>query len=170
MGRNCVQQSTKQIQKRRDRALRQKIFLGALRACSWNLSEACRMAKIHRSTFYLWLRESKSFADKVDAIREERIDFAESKLMEKVAEGHIIAILFFLKCQGKQRGWMEDQQSSIKDLSRTITKEHRDAIVDAAMATVSSPKRLLPPKPKNQPPDESDVIDITPVDDKSHEK
>jgi hypothetical protein len=161
MGKNLEQQSTNRIQKRRDRALRQKIFLDALRACSWNLSEACRMAKIHRSTFYLWLRENKSFADKVDAIREERIDFAESKLMEKVAEGHIIAILFFLKCQGKQRGWMEDQKVVIESINRSISKKHRDAIVNAAIATATSPKNLLPQTTKTSSP--NDVIDIEPA-------
>ena len=70
------------VMKQKSKAYRQRCFLDALRVSSWNVSEACRQSKIHRSTFYLWLGEPE-FAEKVHDIKEERIDFAEAALMKK---------------------------------------------------------------------------------------
>jgi len=42
--------------------------------------------------------------------KENKLDLAEEKLFEKIDEGNTGAIFFFLKCQGKYRGYIERQQ------------------------------------------------------------
>lgn len=39
--------------------------------------------------------------------REALLDFTEKKLFEKIAEGNLTAIIFFLKTQGRSRGYYE---------------------------------------------------------------
>lgn len=45
-----------------------------------------------------------------NAIKESHLDFAESKLMSLIKGGNLGAICFYLKCQGKHRGWVERQE------------------------------------------------------------
>ncbi|MCK5237512.1 MAG: hypothetical protein KAR06_11065 [Deltaproteobacteria bacterium] len=44
-----------------------------------------------------------------DAI-EGNLDIAESALMKKIKEGHVISMIFYLKCKGKARGYIERQE------------------------------------------------------------
>ena len=48
--------------------------------------------------------------DRIDSEREVAIDFAESQLMEKIKSGDTVSIIFFLKTQGRRRGYSERYQ------------------------------------------------------------
>lgn len=60
----------------------------------------------------IWLRinRNKKLKATYDEIKEGYLDFAESKLISQIKEGNLGAICFFLKCQGKSRGYVERQQ------------------------------------------------------------
>ena len=103
----------------------------------------------------MWRDGDPNFAEKVYEIQEERIDFAETKLMEKIADGNIIAILFFLKCQGKARGWLEEQKINVESRLKTLSKKQIDEIVEAGMNNEF--EALIPRVTKDQ-----DLIDVTP--------
>ena len=47
------------------------------------------------------------FAEREEDIREGVIDMAECKLIELMKDGNIAATIFFLKTQGKSRGYIE---------------------------------------------------------------
>ena len=88
---------------------RQKIWLEAYQAKAFNISAACKAVGIDRRTYYRWLADS-AFAQKVKDVMEERIDFVESKLFQKIKDGEITAIIFALKTLGKHRGYIERQE------------------------------------------------------------
>jgi len=46
-------------------------------------------------------------------IREARLDLAESALQQHIKDGNLSAIIFFLKCQGKQRGYVERVEQAV---------------------------------------------------------
>lgn len=88
-------------------------FLRVYDSVLCNISLACQQCHINRSTYYYWLKESEVFKQNINEIREGLIDFAESKLMQEVRSGNTTAILFFLKTQGKDRGYVERMEQDV---------------------------------------------------------
>ena len=60
-----------------------------------------------RSTVYDYVERYAELGAVVHDAREASIDLAESKLMEAINAGNLTAIIFFLKTQGKSRGYSE---------------------------------------------------------------
>ena len=67
----------------------------------------------HRSTHYRWLESDPEYAAAVDAIKESLIDRAEGVLHSLIGEGNVPAVLFFLKTQGKRRGYIERTETDV---------------------------------------------------------
>lgn len=53
---------------------------------------------------------------------ESTLDLAETKLMKKISEGHMTALIFYLKTQGKHRGYVEGREVSGKGGGPVITE------------------------------------------------
>jgi hypothetical protein len=91
------------------------------------VQNACRDAEIHRSTFYAWCDQDEEFAREVKSIKEDSIDFVESKMMKRIDEGSDTMIIFFLKTQAKKRGYVERQEFAVDnqrpDFSELTTEE-----------------------------------------------
>jgi len=91
------------------------------------VQNACRDAEIHRSTFYAWCDQDEEFAREVKSIKEDSIDFVESKMMKRIDEGSDTMIIFFLKTQAKKRGYVERQEFAVDnqrpDVSELTTEE-----------------------------------------------
>lgn len=65
---------------------------------------------IHRDTHYNWMQSDEDYRAKVLALKEVTIDFAEAQLHKLIKEGNVAATIFFLKTQGKARGYVERQE------------------------------------------------------------
>jgi len=87
-------------------------FLENLKNSAGNISIACKNTGIARKTYYEWQKEDPSFADGIEDAKEGLIDFVESKLIQQINEGNTTAIIFFLKCRGRDRGYIERQEFS----------------------------------------------------------
>jgi len=81
----------------------------ALRAAYGNQSKAARMLNTNRSTINGYLNRYEYLRDVVAEAKEHALDIAEDQLMEKIKDGNMAAIIFFLKTQGKGRGYVEKQ-------------------------------------------------------------
>ena len=57
-----------------------------------------------------WYRDDPEFRKRFDEIRAARVDFVEDALMQNIEQGKEISSIFFLKCQGRDRGWVERQE------------------------------------------------------------
>jgi hypothetical protein len=57
----------------------------------------------------MWLADDISFRRSALEITEITLDFVESKLLKKISEGDNTAIIFYLKCKGKSRGYIDRQ-------------------------------------------------------------
>lgn len=69
-------------------------------------------AKIDRSTISKRIKNSEVLQDVLKSIDEKTLDFAEGKLFEHMQSGNLTAIMFYLKCKGKQRGYIEKREIS----------------------------------------------------------
>ncbi len=72
-----------------------------------------RQVHISRTTHYEWLNTDPDYAAAVDAIKESLIDRAESALQTLITDGNVPAVLFFLKTQGKKRGYIERTETDV---------------------------------------------------------
>lgn len=71
------------------------------------LAPVCEELKIDRRTVCRWRQEDPEFDAQMEAAREQRLDFAETALFKKIAEGDTSAIKFYLRTHGRCRGYIE---------------------------------------------------------------
>jgi hypothetical protein len=85
-------------------------IIEALRNGMGIVTQAARTLKMQRTYIHKRIRDSAELKEALEDIRDENIDLAESKLFEMIQKSDKIAIIFFLKCMGKKRGWVERQE------------------------------------------------------------
>ena len=95
---------------KRSKKARQRTWLEAFKANLFNVTEACKKVEIDRSTYYRWLENDPDFVQAVQDAREEKIDFIEDQLLERISSGDTTAIIFALKTLAKHRGYVERQE------------------------------------------------------------
>jgi hypothetical protein len=71
---------------------------------------ACKEVGIARKTHYEWYNEDENYKQAVDDISEIVLDFAESMLHKRIQEKDTTALIFFLKCRGRKRGYVDRQE------------------------------------------------------------
>jgi len=91
----------------------QKEFLTAYKKCAGNVSATCEKCKIGRTSFYNWYNGIAKFKEAIDNEKEGQIDFAETKLQQNIMDGKEASIFFYLKTQGKSRGYVESIQADV---------------------------------------------------------
>ena len=107
---------------------RKKDMIEALKASLGVVTTASKKANIERTTHYKWLAQDAKYAEQVEAIKDIALDFAESQLHKRMQNGSDTAIIFYLKTQGKKRGYIEKQQIEISgelDI-KTLSDEELD--------------------------------------------
>jgi len=76
------------------------------------LTLAAHKAGVSYTTVKRYAAEFPSVAEAVLEAKESMLDFAEAKLYEKIKGGDNACIIFYLKTQGKARGFIERQEIS----------------------------------------------------------
>ncbi len=89
---------------------------------SGNLSVVARALNVNRSTVYRFMEKHPTVKQALDEAREKMIDNVESKLYSKALDGDTTAMIFFLKTQGKSRGYVERQEVTGADGKPVIVK------------------------------------------------
>ena len=92
---------------------KKKRFIEILENKLGNISDACKAMNMSRQTFYDWKEQDDDFKEDVENVKEGLLDLAESKLLENVNNNENIAIIFYLKTKGKQRGYIEKQEVEV---------------------------------------------------------
>jgi hypothetical protein len=107
--------------------MQKNTFLHALEKSLGIVTQACKSTGIAKSTFYDWLKKDKEFAGHVDAVKEVVLDFAESSLHKQINAGNTSATIFFLKCRGSERGYIEKSEvhNTNVNLNTDLTEEER---------------------------------------------
>jgi len=85
-------------------------IIEALRESRGLVMVAARKLGISRQQIYRRIKDSDEVRAAIEEARDFTTDTAEAALFKKIAEGEAWAICFYLKTQGKDRGYVERQQ------------------------------------------------------------
>jgi hypothetical protein len=104
-----------------------KILAETFQKKGCNISATCLALGISRPTFYRWLEEDKKLREKVEEVEEALIDNVESKLLKKITDEDMTAIIFYLKTKGKNRGYVErvEQEVSVSPFLDLMKRANR---------------------------------------------
>lgn len=87
-----------------------KQMVEALKSTRGFVSLAASRLKCSVRTVQNYVERYPSVKQAKEEAREMMIDIAEGKLYEQIQQDNMTAIIFFLKCQGKKRGYTERQE------------------------------------------------------------
>jgi len=113
-----------------------KALIEALEKSLGIVTVACKSVGVSRQTYYDYYNSDDEFKKQVDSLENIALDFVESQLHKRIKDGSDVATIFYLKCKGKKRGYIERQEieSTIKTdgfslvLNEVITKDVRNNI------------------------------------------
>lgn len=84
-----------------------KKFLLALEKSMGIVTSAAKICGLSTDAHYAYMRDDPEYRKSVELVREIKLDYAESKLLENVGAGKEASIIFLLKTLGKKRGYIE---------------------------------------------------------------
>ena len=99
-----------------------KALLEALEKSLGVVTTACKKVGVGRTTYYDWYNTDKEFKDSVDELKNVALDFAESQLHKQIQDNSTAATIFYLKTQGKKRGYIEKQEIDLTSGNEQINK------------------------------------------------
>lgn len=111
-------------------ALTAERMIAALEKAHGFVSAACTALGCSRKQFYARLKCLPTVQEAMVEIREKRTDFVESQLLQNIKAGKEVSILFYLKTQAKDRGYIERQEVRTfnTDMSKLSDEELRKII------------------------------------------
>lgn len=135
-------------------------------------AQACELVGICRAQGYKWRESDPQWKVDVDKAREKAnesgLDFVEGELLKAIRNGNIAGIIYYLKTQGRNRGWVEKtmligdqnnplQVNHVHDAERTAF-DIINALADAKAGiralplTLDQPSAPRPDNADNQSP------------------
>lgn len=95
-----------------------------------NVAAVARRLGVSRTALYNRINDSPTLKQALADARETMLDNAESVLYKKVLEGSTPELLFFLKTQGRNRGYVERQELDVRTRDVTqLSDDELEAIV-----------------------------------------
>jgi len=99
----------------KNKAVKKAAMIDALVISHGIVFDACMMVGISRQCHYSYYKNDEYYRELVDGIKEVALDFVEGKLMDNIEKGYEASIIFYLKCIGKKRGYIETREI-VKDI------------------------------------------------------
>jgi hypothetical protein len=101
-----------------------------LREFNGNMAAAARSLKVDRSAVAHYVERHPTLKDVLKECRESMKDHAESSLQRALLAGEAWAVCFYLKCQAKERGYVERQEVTGADDAPPIRFSLEQAVAE----------------------------------------
>lgn len=122
-------------------------LIEAIQRLNGNIAAVAKSLGVSRFMLARRIEEDYELREIVHTTREEMLDMAESSLYRRVLAGDSWAVCFFLKTQGRKRGYIERGETfnlnvnleklTIEQLERIAAGEHPSLVLGAASETKS---------------------------------
>lgn len=109
-----------------DNGLTAEKMIDAIEKSKGFVSTAAQLLGCSRRHFYARMNTMPTVQAALEDVREKRHDFVESKLLKRIDAEDITAIIFYLKTQCKNRGYVERQEVSGPDSGQIVIKINGD--------------------------------------------
>jgi predicted transcriptional regulator len=86
----------------------------ALRASGGLQTPAAKMLGVSQQMISSRIRKSPYLLEVRREVEEALLDIAETQLVQQIKKGRIGAIIFYLKCKGKSRGYIEKHHQTVE--------------------------------------------------------
>lgn len=105
-------------------SIKKQLMIQALTKSLGIVSSACQAVSISRNCHYEWMKSDPEYKAQVEDIANVELDFVISKLHKRINDGSDAAIIYYLKCKGKQKGYSDGSDvPQIQNEGVTITFE-----------------------------------------------
>jgi len=95
--------------------IKQDDLIKEIKNAKGNLSLAAQKLRVSRVTIYKYIEKYPAAKEALENERESMIDNVETTLYSQALAGNTTAMIFFLKTQGKSRGYVERNEITGKD-------------------------------------------------------
>lgn len=120
--------------------VRKALMIEALEKSMGIVTSACKQVGIARNTHYEWLKLDKEYRKAVKEIENVALDFAESMLHKQILKGNPLSTIFFLKCKGKKRGYIEQHNVEIKGNMKFVAEFGKSDIIQPTLESGEDPQ------------------------------
>lgn len=106
--------------------LTEKAVAAKITEAKGNVAAVARAFGVSRQAVSQYIARHPKLQEATTTAREEMLDNAESKLYSEMMAGNTAALIFFLKTQGKRRGYIERGEVALinqKDVDAAIERE-----------------------------------------------
>lgn len=104
---NKEQELPKELSGNTSTVKRKKALLEMLEKNLGIVTKSCEGLDIGRTTYYDWINDDPFFKSLVEDLSNVALDFAESQLHLQMKDGNASSTIFYLKCKGRKRGYIE---------------------------------------------------------------
>lgn len=108
-----------EIPEKREKELKNK-FVRELAAARGQWTVAAKNSNVTIARVRQWMADDTSFAEAIYEVDQLIVDEVEQALLAKIKKGDVTAMCFYLKCKGKERGYVE---RDIKYAKKAYMKE-----------------------------------------------
>lgn len=124
-----MKKSTKSTKKKIFRITqRQRDFLEIFEKQACLVTNSCRKANIHRTTFYLWL-ENPKFTDMVEELQEDLKDKAEGVIYHHLQKKDKQMAMYYAERKLKDRGYIKREE--VEQIGEVSARKLEVTIIDA---------------------------------------
>jgi hypothetical protein len=109
-------------------SLKPKQVEDALKKCFGNIASAARVLGVDRASVWRAIKRWPELELVLDSMRETMLDNAETALNKAILAGESWAVCFFLKTQGKKRGYSSSSASAIHPILAEIRQAEADLL------------------------------------------
>lgn len=117
-------------------AQRKLAFLACMKRTRGAVMQSCEEANISYRTLCRWRKDDLAFKSEFDVADYAQFDYVQNKLMDKIGEGDVRAITFYLKTKGAKHGYSEKVEIS-GDIAHVISHtDHEEQVSGDALANI----------------------------------